>query len=496
MTATFFDALRRYRLGLVGWGLVLFVLTLAILQAYIAFAADVAESMAELMENMPQGLVKFANLTEIASPNGFLDARFFLIMPVLLGVYAALAGSGLLVQDEESGRLDLVLAHPVSRRSLFFGRLAALVVVLVGILTAGWLGMVAGSVWLSVDLDPAALALPFLCLFAVTLLTASMALLFSMLLPARRFAAVAAILVLAASFFLTGFARVDESLVPLARLLPLYYYQGAQAMQDFNATWFVGFLAASAVCVGLAYWRFERRDVRVAGESVVPWRKFAVAAAVAVVVVVVPVAVALRPKTNATPEAAFEAAVTALEQEDWETFARCLTPDATDDWNAHFVLYGSLFQMRERFMTQQSGASPGQEATVDQVMTFMQMAGKFRSAMKYVDAETLQKHDADVNRAVLTAMVTRGALPLDDGQRELSKLVKDRQKFLNKSLRAWAVGFHYPSRPRLENVEGQGDRARGTMVLPDGGRQEIRFEKIDGSWRVGLPFLAGEPRNP
>src|SRR3954468_17350438 len=104
MRATFLYALRRYRLALVGWGLGLFALTLLILQTYTVFAADAADTVEELMESLPQGLVRFANLNEITSPKGYLDARLFLIMPVLLGIYAALAGAGLVVQDEETGR--------------------------------------------------------------------------------------------------------------------------------------------------------------------------------------------------------------------------------------------------------------------------------------------------------------------------------------------------------------------------------------------------------
>src|SRR5262249_18419145 len=43
MTATFLHALRRQRWALLGWGLALFALALAVLQAYTAFAADAAE---------------------------------------------------------------------------------------------------------------------------------------------------------------------------------------------------------------------------------------------------------------------------------------------------------------------------------------------------------------------------------------------------------------------------------------------------------------------
>jgi hypothetical protein len=92
-------------------------------------------------------------------------------------------------------------------------------------------------------------------------------------------------------------------------------------------------------------------------------------------------------------------------------------------------------------------------------------------------------------------MMTKGNFPLNDKQRELAKLVKEPQKFLGKSLRAWSVAFHYPHRPKLENVQVQGDTATGDLVLPDGKRHAITFEKIDGSWRVNLPFWSGAQRD-
>ncbi len=51
----------------------------------------------------------------------------FSLLPVIVGIFALIAGSGLIASDEESGRLDLILAHPPSRTALFWGRLLAFV---------------------------------------------------------------------------------------------------------------------------------------------------------------------------------------------------------------------------------------------------------------------------------------------------------------------------------------------------------------------------------
>jgi ABC-2 type transport system permease protein len=91
-----------------------------------------------------------------------------------------------------------------------------------------------------------------------------------MLLPSRRLASMAAGLLLVASFFLPGFATLNENLETVARFSPLEYYQTQEAFAGLNREWLFGLLAAAAVFALLAWWRFVRRDIRVGGEG--GWR--------------------------------------------------------------------------------------------------------------------------------------------------------------------------------------------------------------------------------
>ncbi len=104
----------------------------------------------------------------------------------------------------------------------------------------------------------------------VLLCFGTLALLLSMLLPSRRRAGMTAGLLLVASYFLTSLARINSDLEPAARLSPLNYYQSGDAIRGLNAAWFVGLLAVAVLWALLAWWRFERRDIRVGGEA--GWR--------------------------------------------------------------------------------------------------------------------------------------------------------------------------------------------------------------------------------
>jgi len=115
-------------------------------------------------------------------------------------------------------------------------------------------------------------ALPFLSLFGVLLVFGAAALLFSMLLPSRNIAAIAAGLLLVASYIFTSLDRLlqlrgNPDLDVAARMTPLYYYQGGQAIDGLNAGWLVGLLVAAATLAAIAWWRFQRRDIRVGGEG-------------------------------------------------------------------------------------------------------------------------------------------------------------------------------------------------------------------------------------
>jgi ABC-2 type transport system permease protein len=191
-------------------------------------------------------------------------------LPPLLGIFAVLAGSGLLVSDEENGTLDLILAHPVSRTALLAGRGLAFVVATVTILIMSWLGLVLPLGASSLTLTPGAAALPFVSLFGVVLFFGSLALLFSMVLPSRKLAASAAGLLLVVSFFVSSLANFVRDLKGAAQLSPISYYQSASAINGLNTGWLIGLLAGAALFTGLAGWLFQRRDIRVAGEG--SWR--------------------------------------------------------------------------------------------------------------------------------------------------------------------------------------------------------------------------------
>jgi len=264
------DSLARARGQILVWGLALGLLGALFGTFYDTLQAQ-REGYEALMRGMPpEMLAFFGGVVDMFSPVGYLGLYFYSYMPVVAGIYAILAGSGIVAADEEAGRLDLLLAQPVRRVTFLAARILAFALTLVAILALTWIGFAASAPGSGLGLGPGRLALPLVSLWVLLLAYGLLALLFSQVLPSRSAAASAAGLVLVTDYVLVSWQSIDPSLGPLARALPQGYYQGAEALNGLDLGRLGVLLGAGVVLGLLALWRFGRRDIRVAGEG--GWR--------------------------------------------------------------------------------------------------------------------------------------------------------------------------------------------------------------------------------
>ena len=229
---------------------------------------DQADFM-QMLENYPPEFLAFfgGDTASMLTPEGYLGMYGFSMLPVIVGIYALIVGSGLIASDEESGRLDIILAHPIGRAGLFFGRLLAFVAATVAVMALGWLGFVVLLGGSTLDVSWGQMALPFLPVLAQALIYGTLALALSMVLPARRFAAMAAGLIMVTSYFASSLSSLNPDLATVAQLLPYHYFQSGDALRGLDLGAFLALLAASTLLSLLAWWRFLQRDIRVGGEG-------------------------------------------------------------------------------------------------------------------------------------------------------------------------------------------------------------------------------------
>ena len=114
-------SLRRYRWQVLGWGMGIAALGLIIVAFYGSFIEE-QEQFMQMLESYPPEFLAFfgGDASTMATPEGYLGMYGFSLLPLIVGIFAVLAGSGLIASDEEGGQLDLILAHPLSRTAFFF----------------------------------------------------------------------------------------------------------------------------------------------------------------------------------------------------------------------------------------------------------------------------------------------------------------------------------------------------------------------------------------
>ncbi len=269
MWAEFKHTLRRMRGQIIGWGIG--VALYGLMMAALFDSIQAIPGFEEMIASYPPEIMAFfGDMMGITTPKGYLDVYYFTYMHVVIGIFTVGAGAGLLVGDEEKGILDLVLAHPLSRTALFWGRLLGFTLATAVILVVGWLSWVIPAQGTGLDLTWLEFLRPFAPLFAVLLLFGALALLLSLVLPSTRSAGMLTGGLLVGNFLLIGLANINDKLAEVVEFTPFYYYQGGDAIDSLNGEWLAGLLATTLLFALLGWWRFQRRDIRVGGEG--GWR--------------------------------------------------------------------------------------------------------------------------------------------------------------------------------------------------------------------------------
>ncbi|MEE3176436.1 MAG: ABC transporter permease subunit [Verrucomicrobiota bacterium] len=260
---------RRSVWAIIGWGIPLMLLGIITIPFY-DLVAENEKHLRPVLENLKPLVKSFVGgdeVEEIFTPQGFIALRYFAFLPVILGIYGSVSGSGLLAADEERGILDFVLAHPVSRGQLFWGRVVAFTVSLSCIIGLGWLGLWIGVAKAeSMTFSPFQLVLPYLSVFVVTWFFACFSLALSMCVPSRSSAAMISGIVVLAGYIITTLSKAIKGLESWAIFSPLTYYQ-SNAMKGLEIDPFIKLFLVALLFLFLARTGFRFRDIRVAGDG-------------------------------------------------------------------------------------------------------------------------------------------------------------------------------------------------------------------------------------
>ena len=254
---------------ILGWGIPLMLLGIITIPFY-DLVAENEKQLRPVLDTLKPLLKSFVGGDEAAqvfTPEGFIALRYFAFLPVVMGIFGSVYGSGLLAADEERGILDFLLAHPISRSQIFWGRLLSFLVSLILILGFGWFGLWLGVLKAeSMNFSPLKLWLPYLSVFAVTWLFACLSFALSMVMPSRSAAAMISGIIVLAGYIITNLSKAIKGLESWALFSPITYFQ-SNAMMGLKLNPLTVLFVSSVIFVVFAWKAFVNRDIRVAGDG-------------------------------------------------------------------------------------------------------------------------------------------------------------------------------------------------------------------------------------
>ncbi|WP_241988588.1 ABC transporter permease subunit [Cryobacterium sp. TMT1-3] len=249
--------------GLVGWGIGLAAAAFLYLPIYPSMRG--ASGMQALIDQLPPELIKTLNYDQIGTGAGYAQATLFgLLGFVLLTIAATGWGAAALGGDEESGRLELTLAHAVTRVQVAVARFCAIAVKILALSALLFAVVLLLNDSAELQIEVGNLLGTSLLFGGVSLLTASVALLGGAL-TGRRIGGIASgagVAVLGYVFNALG--NQSASLHWLYNLSPYYWAFGNSPLSSgANVTTIVTFYAISLVLAAFAALALRQRDIGV-----------------------------------------------------------------------------------------------------------------------------------------------------------------------------------------------------------------------------------------
>lgn len=222
--------------------------------------------MAEFMDAYPQAIMDAMGITDLASPEGYLGGTTYGILgPILMLIFGASLGARAIAGEEENGRLDVLLAHPVTRSRVVVERAAAMLVALVvagAVLLLGMAAMAGVADFASIGLANLAAASAQLVLLG--LLFGSLALAVGAATGSRGLALGVVAIVGVLTYFANTLGPSVDWLAWSENISPFRYYADGEPLRNgLQVLDSLVLLVASLVLVALAVIGFERRDIAV-----------------------------------------------------------------------------------------------------------------------------------------------------------------------------------------------------------------------------------------
>ncbi|MEV4666192.1 ABC transporter permease subunit [Microbacterium sp. LWO12-1.2] len=254
-------ALRETWRGMLGWT----IGVAAVLFMYLPLFPSIGGNgqMQQIIDSLPSELVSALGYDQIGTGAGYTQGTFYgLIGFLLLTIAATSWGAAAIAGAEESGRLEIDLAHGVGRIGYALESAAAILVRLL------WLGLFAGAVVAMLNgpaqlgIEPIRIVDATVVFVGLTALAGSSALFVGALSGRRSWGVAAGAGIAVAGYAFNAIANQVESAAWLRTISPYSWaFHQPPLVEGLDPTGAVSLWALSLLLIAGSAWGLRRRDV-------------------------------------------------------------------------------------------------------------------------------------------------------------------------------------------------------------------------------------------
>ncbi|HJP88046.1 MAG TPA: ABC transporter permease subunit [Candidatus Limnocylindrales bacterium] len=258
------SCVRSIRRAVVWWAVSIAVLVALTVAFWPAFRG--ASGITQAIETLPTAVIDAFGLDSLGTPAGFLRGNLYeLFVPLLFSVAAVALVKGQTANDESAGRLELFLAQPVSRRTLFAARSVACLAGLAVIVVATIAIQLVSDAVIGLEIDTGAIFATATLCGLLAAFHASIAFCIACLRPKPSAVLAGGIGVSLAGYVVSALFPISTALKPWRVLSPWDWALGGNPLEQASEPWrFIALGVPAVLLVLIGLWGVTRRDVAAA----------------------------------------------------------------------------------------------------------------------------------------------------------------------------------------------------------------------------------------
>jgi len=234
---------------------------------------EIAKQWAEI--ELPEFYEVFLGQASFATPEGFIAGEFFGWIPATVVVLAIIAGTGAIAGEEANGTLELLLAQPLSRRTVLAAKVAGMGAAFFVICALTLPGLLIGRLLVSeFDLSIGRMLSGVATMLLLVWFFLAVSLLASAAFPSRAMAGTTVAAAAVIAYIVTIVAALAPGLRWLRWVSPFSWADFPEVMlhgMQWPGTVLLAF--GTVLAVALAVVAFDRRDIGAATLPRLPWRR-------------------------------------------------------------------------------------------------------------------------------------------------------------------------------------------------------------------------------